>query len=458
MLSSTIRSLEFKIKFALTCLVLVLLTLVALVTSAWGWSLLATVTSLFVLSYPLCWLAWRVWQFWASSIMRLTTYTQGLAMGESNVSVARQGKSVLLDDLSHEITQLYQTTTANKGANASLAMLFGQLFEDLPIAVVIFEQDYTLSYANRAAYDISEISLLQGVSAKALGFVEHNKQLNHSTLASNWRCQSSLINFQHQPIHLFTAIDISTEIKQSEQAVQKNLVRVLSHELRNTLTPMSSMAETLLSMETLDTMQTRKVLERVKTRSDGLLSFVERFAEVAKIPEPKKERFDLPALIEQTKVLLSDHDSLTFTGQHLCYADSQLMAQVLMNLVKNAVESKDNQYNETNDNQGIAIEVNYYQRDNQQYLSVIDNGTGFSNIDNAITPLFTTKPKGAGIGLAFVETVMNKHGGIVRLSNQVDSDLNADNVDNADETYPVNNAKIAGQTGAKVELIWPLYQ
>ena len=68
----------------------------------------------------------------------------------------------------------------------------------------------------------------------------------------------------------------------------------------------------------------------------------------------------------------------------------------------------------------MAIKVNYYQQDNQQYLSVIDNGTGFSNIDNAITPLFTTKANGAGIGLAFVETVLNKHGGIVRLSNVAD--------------------------------------
>ena len=73
-------------------------------------------------------------------------------------------------------------------------------------------------------------------------------------------------------------------------------------------------------MQTLDAAQTRKVLERVKTRSDGLLSFVERFAEVAKIPEPNKERFELPALVEQTKVLLSEQDSLTFTGQHICYA------------------------------------------------------------------------------------------------------------------------------------------
>ncbi|WP_448554046.1 sensor histidine kinase [Thalassotalea montiporae] len=434
-MSSRFRSVEFKIKFALTCFVLAFLTLVVLLTSAWGWSMLATVTSLFLLSYPLCWLAWRTWQFWSSSIMRLTTYTQSLAMGESGVSLAQRGKSALLDDLSDEITQFYQQSTENRGANASLDMLFGQLFEDLPIAVVIFEQDYTLSYANRAAYDIAEISLLQGVSAKALGFVEQNKQLNHSALASNWRCQSSLINFQQQPIHLFTAIDIASELKQSEQAVQANLVRVLSHELRNTLTPMSSMAETLLSMQALDTVQTRKVLERVKTRSDGLLNFVERFAEVAKIPEPNKERFELPALVEQTKVLLTEKDSLTFTGQHICYADSQLMAQVLMNLVKNAVESKDTK--------AVAIKVNYYQQDNQQYLSVIDNGTGFSNIDNAITPLFTTKANGAGIGLAFVETVLNKHGGIVRLSNMADSDAKVGNQEHANK-------------GAKVELIWPL--
>ena len=436
-MSSVFCSVEFKIKFALTCVVLAFLSLVALLTSAWGWSVLATITSVFVLSYPLCWLAWRTWHFWSSSLMRLTTYTQSLAMGESSVSLAQQGKSSLLDGLSHEITQLYQHAqhnphaVANSGTTPSVSMLFGQLFEDLPIAIVIFDQDYTLSYANRAAYEIAEISLLQGVNAKALGFVEQNKQLNHSALRSNWRCQSSLINFQQRPIYLFTAVDIASELKQSEQAVQKNLVRVLSHELRNTLTPMSSMAETLLSMDTWDTAQTRKVLERVKTRADGLLSFVERFAEVAKIPEPQKERFDLLALVEQTQVLLTEQDSLTFSGQHICYGDPQLMAQVLVNLIKNAVESTEPQHTSAQKHKGTHIRVSYYQQDNQQYLTVSDNGTGFSNIDNALTPLFTTKPNGAGIGLAFVETVLNKHGGIVRLANQKNS-------------------------GAIVELIWPL--
>lgn len=86
------------------------------------------------------------------------------------------------------------------------------------------------------------------------------------------------------------------------------------------------------------------------------------------------------------------------------------MAQVLMNLVKNAVES--------NNSDPVEIIIRYYQSGNQQVLQVSDNGTGFSNIDNAITPLFTTKPDGAGIGLAFVETVINKHGGKLKLSNQ----------------------------------------
>ena len=99
------------------------------------------------------------------------------------------------------------------------------------------------------------------------------------------------------------------------------------------------------------------------------------------------------------------------------------MAQVLMNLVKNALES--------NEGQGVEINISYHQSANKQYLCIEDNGAGFSNIENAITPLYTTKPNGAGIGLAFVETVLSKHGGTVTLSNSPNS-------------------------GAKVELSWPL--
>lgn len=408
---------------ALTASVLLFLTFTVLLTHAWGWSILAICTTVFVASYPLCWIAWRIWRFWSSSIMRLTTYSQSLAMGESGVVLAQQGKSQLLDDLTREITHLAQQSSLVHSQQRPLSVLFSQLFDDLPMAIAIFDGDYILTYANRAAYGIKDIGLLQGMHAEDLGFVVRDRQILHPALASDWRCQSSFVDFDTQSTCLFTAIDISDELKQSEQAVQKNLVRVLSHELRNTLTPMSSMAETLLSMEEWETHQIRKVLERVKARSDGLLDFVQRFAEVAKVPDPKKERFDLGALVEQTRVLLAEKDTLTFTGQHTCFADPQLLGQVLMNLMKNAVEATESG--------PVTIHIRYYQSDNLQHLTVTDKGTGFSNIENAMTPLFTTKAKGAGIGLAFVETVLNKHGGKVRLSNQP-----------------------AG--GACVELTWPL--
>ena len=420
--SAFTHSVEFRIKAALSGFVFAFLLLIVLLTLAWDWSFLAICTTVFLFSYPLCWIAWRIWQFWSSSIMRLTTYTQSLASGESGVVLARRGHSELLDDLTREIVHLHKQAKNSPLDSRPLAVMYAQLFEDLPMAIVMFDGDYTLMYANRAAYGISEISLLQGMKASDLGFMEQNKQLHHPALTSSWRCQSSFMHHNGQSMCLFTAVDISNELKQSEQAVQKNLVRVLSHELRNTLTPMSSMTETLLSMEQWQAEQIRKVLERIKARADGLLIFVQRFAEVAKIPEPKKERFDLESVVEQSKVLLGPQDTLSFSGQHICYADPQLMAQVLINLIKNAVESIEDS--------AVNIEVNYYQSDNLQYLCVTDNGTGFSNIDNAMTPLFTTKAQGAGIGLAFVEAVLNKHGGKVQLSN-------------------------LPKSGAKVELTWP---
>ena len=416
-----LRTTERKLTFILTLVVTIILSLSAALTQALGWSWLGTFTLIFIISYPLCWVSWRIWQTWAMSLMRLTSYVQSLSMGESGVEVAKQGKSELIDDLVLEIKHLHQQVHGKAYQMQPLVVLLSQLFEDIPIAVIIFDAEFRLTYANRAAYDIDEISLLRGMTAPELGFLHKAQHIHHPRLAGSWRCQSSFLNYREQSICLFTAIDISRELKRSEQAVQENLVRVLSHELRNTLTPMSSMAQTLLSMQQLDESQTRKVLERIHTRADDMLNFIQRFAEVAKIPEPKKESVDIKALVEQTRVLLRNKDTLTFHGSPTCQADPHLMVQVLMNLVKNAVESSDANH--------VDINIRYYQTGNQQVLHVSDNGTGFSNIDNAITPLFTTKPDGAGIGLAFVETVINKHGGKLKLSNQ---------------------------QGALVELTWPL--
>jgi nitrogen fixation/metabolism regulation signal transduction histidine kinase len=418
-------STESKIKLTLCCLVITLLGLAAAIGVLLDWSFLAILTLLFFLSYPLCWGAWKVWQFWRSSLMRMTAYVQSINMGESGVGLAERGHSSLIDELVVEIEHLHSKSHANNASNQLLSILFTQLFEDTPLAVIAFDDDFSLIYANREAYAINEISLLQGMQATQLGFTVNKEQIYHPALAKNWRCQSSALNYMQQTAYLFTAVNIANELKQSEQAVQKNLVRVLSHELRNTLTPMSSMAQTLLSMPQWDIEQVRKVLTRVKTRSDGLLNFVERFAEVAKIPEPRIERFALDGLIEQLKSLLREKDTLRFVGQNSCSGDPQLLAQVLINLVKNAVESVES---------GPAeIEIQCYMKGTQQHLIVSDNGEGFSNIENAVTPLFTTKLHGAGIGLTFVESVISKHGGKLKLSNKVDR-------------------------GAEVELMWPLHR
>lgn len=415
-------SLEFKVKAALTGLVVVFLLLAAFIGHTLNWSLLAIFTLLFLVSYPLCWGAWRAWDVWRSSFMQISAYVQSINTGESGVNIVRRGNSELIDDLLREINLLQEKYTANTASTQLLTILLSQLFEDIPIAIIVFDDKFTLIYANREAYAIKEISLLQGMQASQLGFVVDSEKIIHPRLSKSWRCQSSALNYMHQAAHLFTAVNIDSELKQSEQAVQKNLVRVLSHELRNTLTPMSSMAQTILSMPQWDTEQVSNVLTRVKTRSDGLLNFVERFAEVAKIPEPSYECFNIELLIEQSKVLLGEKDSLSFIGQNSCCGDPQLLAQVLINLVKNSVESADGE--------GTHIEIQFFIEDSQQHLIISDDGEGFSNLENAITPLFTTKTNGAGIGLTFAESVLSKHGGKLKLSN-----------------------KTTG--GAQVELLWP---
>ena len=121
-MSSRVNSVEFKVKAALSLIVLCLLTLIGLLTHAWGWSTLAVITAIVGLSYPLCWLAWKAWRFWASSLMRLTTYTQSLVMGESAVLLAQQGKSQLIDDLSREIDLLNQKASGNAFHSQSLSV------------------------------------------------------------------------------------------------------------------------------------------------------------------------------------------------------------------------------------------------------------------------------------------------------------------------------------------------
>ena len=403
-------SLETKIKLGLASLVLLILALVAMLLSAWQLTTLAVVTSLFLLSYPLTWLAYKTWQAWQQTWLVSILYAQSRRTSEPPVTPGKNRYSQYQQDLFKEVDLLVGAAAAKSFANSNLDKVLVQLFDGLPVSVWVFDTKHSLLYLNNNAKNNSSVPALIGSSADALGFEIVANRVGHPKLAVGWQVQSCQTELFTQAVTLVFASDISSQLQRNEHAVQANLVRVLSHELRNSLTPVSSLTDTLLSEPDWDEAQVRKVLQRINQRSDGLLGFVQRFSKVAKIPEANYSWFDFADIAEQTKVLFKPSQQPQIMGEQKCYGDQELLGQAVMNLVKNAVEA-------CGDGKDSQVAIKFFIKGDYQHIQVLDNGTGFQNINNALTPLFTTKPSGTGIGLALVGAIINKHSGRLSLRN-----------------------------------------
>lgn len=389
---------------------LVILVLTAALTHSLGWSKLATTTLLFFIAYPLIWLASRCYHFWRQAIMQLTTYTQIIREGETNLRFKVQHQDNLLAGLQKEISALALGNVKKAQQSQTLENVLSHILDSWPIPVCLFDENNQLSYRNIAMKEKIQQPMLIGTSAQDLGFVLENDNLSHSQFNQQWQCQSISYLFQQKRCHIFSALDISQPLHQQQSITQQNLIRVLAHELRNSLTPMASMADTLLCNDSFNEEQVRMVLNRIKQRSDRLLSFIEQYSQLSHLPPPQASWFDLKEVIDEARAMIIAPCTIHLQGNAQCFADIQQMAQILINIFKNAQEACDKELCE--------IIVSTFYQQGKQVIEITDNGPGFSNLDNALTPFYTTKSHGSGIGLSLCAEITRNHGGEFSIENK----------------------------------------
>jgi two-component system, NtrC family, nitrogen regulation sensor histidine kinase NtrY len=233
--------------------------------------------------------------------------------------------------------------------------------------------------------------------------------------------------------------DIKNELDEKELESWMKLIRVLMHEIMNSITPITSLSESLSRIYrkdgnpvlpdevTTDTIErTLQGLEVIKEQGKGLMAFVDSYRRLTRVPEPDKKPFKVMDLINRVKVIYNSFDNsdmvnLSFTLEDPALkitADQNLISQVLINLVKNALEA-----NESNREGEIKIVVGTG-NDFRPEICVIDNGPGIAaeNIDEIFVPFFTTRHNGSGIGLSLSKQIMKDHGGNLKVKSDPGSE------------------------------------
>jgi C4-dicarboxylate-specific signal transduction histidine kinase len=221
------------------------------------------------------------------------------------------------------------------------------------------------------------------------------------------------------PHDLLVLTDLSRTLREEERRAWQSLVRVLGHEMNNSLAPIKSLAgslESLLRREPPPSdwkEDAQSGLRSIAGRADSLSRFMQAYTRLAKLPPPQKEDVDLAEVVQRV-VSLERRMPVKIVGgpkTHV-HADAAQLEQLLINVAHNAVDA-------ALETQG-AVEIGWRQTGDCVEVFVQDEGPGIMNPTNLFVPFFTTKPGGSGIGLALSRQIAEAHGGSLSLTNRRD--------------------------------------
>ena len=233
---------------------------------------------------------------------------------------------------------------------------------------------------------------------------------------------ASAVTLRGKPMKLIAISDIDNELAEKELESWMRLIRVLTHEIMNSLAPITSLSNTLIRLNSNKDPEITQGLKTINTTSKNLISFVESYRKFTNIPVPDKKPFLLLPILERAIALQgADHSvgvSLSVEPEDtLLYADEGQITQVAINLIKNAVQAVAGR-------EISRIEISSRIDESENIVIEISNNGGAipaEIAENIFTPFFTTKEDGSGIGLSLSRQIMRLHGGSLRLTSNTDN-------------------------------------
>jgi nitrogen fixation/metabolism regulation signal transduction histidine kinase len=332
-----------------------------------------------------------------------------------------------LGDIVLESNRLGATLRAQRFEALEASALLNKVLAEIDVAVFAFDGDGHVRLANRAAGALlrRHPDALVGREAEALGL---GALLDGPPVSSEshafpggggrWQVMRETFHEAGRPFRLLVITDLSQALRDEERRAWRRLIRVIWHELNNSLAPIKSVIETsrdALAAGPPDTAEREELahnLALVAERAESLRRFLSRYSELARMPEPTIAHADPAAILRQVAAV-QPPGRLRFSaapGLKL-RADADQVQQALINLVRNAVEATPPG--------GAPVELRALRAAEGVAFEVEDSGPGVANPDNLFVPFFTTKPGGSGIGLVLARQVAEAHGGTLTLQNRV---------------------------------------
>lgn len=358
-----------------------------------------------------------------------------LREGDFSVRARNARRDNPLGDVSAEINTLSRTLQGQRLVALEATALLRTVMEEIDVAIFAFDETDTLRLANQTGQELLSKSANRILGRKAIDVGlsqcltgEPTRLLNIKFPGKSGRWGMRRTSFREGglPHQLIVISDLSQALREEELQAWQRLVRVLGHELNNSLAPIKSLAGSLNGILRLekraDDWETdmRSGLEIIETRADGLSRFMEAYARLAKLPAPNVAPCEVGALVKRVVTLETRLPVQIDAGSSITIGcDEAQIEQVLINLIKNAVEASLEQ--RSHGHPEANVRVSWIRRVDSLELIIEDDGPGLASDANLFVPFFTTKPSGTGIGLVLCRQVAENHGGTITLRNRTDT-------------------------------------
>ncbi|MBO3700656.1 PAS domain-containing sensor histidine kinase [Roseivirga sp. E12] len=382
-----------------------------------------------------------------SELIRFVTHTNRelakllLAIRYSDFSISfkgsKKGKSFKeLQEAFVEIIEAFKKVSVEKEAQFKFLQV---IVDNLKVGVLAIKEDYSIELMNSEAQSLLKTStpnywkqlqqLLPHFTQEITDMEDRDKRLLELNIKGEKLQISTQVNRLKILNYRYTIItfqDIKSEIEQKEIEAWHKLIRILTHEIMNSVTPVTSLTETMLmlleengkpllleelSEETLEDL--RFSMKTIQKRSEGLLHFVDDYRRLTRIKALELEEVKVKGMLDEMEMLLkadAQKESIQLkvnAPEYLSIAmDRKLIEQVLINLITNARHALEG------NEQGV-IQINAYSDQNHKVIEVKDNGMGIdtAKMEQIFIPFYSTKEQGSGIGLSLSKQIMKKHKG-----------------------------------------------
>ncbi|HWU91071.1 MAG TPA: ATP-binding protein [Kofleriaceae bacterium] len=306
-------------------------------------------------------------------------------------------------------------------ANETSALL-ETIVRRVDVALLAFDESGLLRWWNPAAERAFSSALSEETTAEALGIADWLDGPNERpvvipghTAPATWDLRRGVFHRAGQRYHYLLLASLQRVRREGEREAWQRLLRVIGHEVNNTLAPVSSMAATCKGMLQDDGAsaieRVVRALDVIERRSASLGRFIAEYARLARVPEPRPAPVELGGVIRRIAAM-DTRCTVRVIGvaETTVLADEPLLEQALVNLVRNAIDAAVTT--------GGTVTIDWRAENDEAQVLIADDGPGIENPENLFVPLFSTKPGGSGIGLVLARNILEAHRGDVRLVNR----------------------------------------